>query len=272
MTGSIEEFLTENSLRRYPFSEDCSLAHQSGSISDDVVLDFRAWHRTRTGRSAALAAIVGPDGAGDGIFEAVAGAYSVYFFLGQGDVVWRFEVPALTPSFPFTALSVIQDSIYPGSNLGVARATFGRGLVQLAADSTLVFPDAPLEPSLIFDQYRLQVDHIRLVHEGSDDEFVGGDVEVVGGYNVGVSGIAKGIRVSPSPGAGTLGRFVGSINSPESNKCVGVLLSLAGAIPNERTQDLVLEGTNGVEVLNFPDESRIRIRVAPQHFGGTVCS
>ena len=272
MTAAIEEFLTENSLRRYPLSEDCSVQHSGeGTLDSDVLLDLRGWHRGRPTSAASLLAIVGPEGAGAGAFVANAGHTTFYFGSGADEVVWSAPLPAAAPEVT-TLVCKVADPFYPEVNLGILRVTFGLGAQGIPADATWLFTAALIEPGLVVAPFRNQVDVVKIIHRDTDDEIVGGDVEIVGGYNFNVVPEAQGLRLSPEAGGGTLGRFVGSLASAGESKCNGALLSFGQVVPDKDTRDLKIVGKNGIEVINFPEQSKIRIKVAPQHFGGSVCA
>jgi hypothetical protein len=239
MTDAIEEFLSENAQRSFPLREDCDLSYGSGVLDNSVVLDFRGWHRDRPEIAPHLSAIVGPDGAGFASFVPNAGMVSFYFSAGSGDgsILWIFLVPTLQGDFPVSQVSTVGDLVYDGISRGTARASFGRGVSLIPSDATWVFQNAILEPGLVVEQYRNQVDSIRIIHKEGDDEFVGGDVEFIGGYNTDVVSSGNGIRITPSPGAGTLGRFIGSLAAAEESKCSGILMSLNNVPPDKKTQD-----------------------------------
>ncbi len=274
MNDAIEEFLTENMQRRFPLREDGDVTCQDGVLEDSVLLDFRGWHRDRPELTPRLSAIIGPDGTDVGSFIANTGFVSFYFSAGSGggSIIWVFKVSVIEGSFPVSLISTVDDTNYAGVFRGVARASFGGGVSSIPADAAWIFTSALLEPGLVIEQYRGQVDSILLVHDVGDDELVGGDIELVGGYNTSVVPSEGGVRIVPSLGAGTLGRFIGAINPSGESKCSGVLMSVGGVTPDEKTRNLVIKGENGIEVLNFPESSRIVIRVAKPQFGGSVCS
>lgn len=275
MTNAIEEFLTENSFRSFPFRGDTSLAYVGGLLDNAVVLDFRGWHRKRAGQEPMLAAIIGPDGSGAGDFIPNDGFISFYFTAGPDDdlLIWRFLVPVLGGQFPMSVLSSVSDPSYAGVNLGVARATFGAAALNIPDDADWLFTTAKLESGLVVECARNQVDEIRVVHDEGDDDIVGGDLRIFGGYNVDVIPAADGgLKITATPGAGTLGRYLGSRSDPGQSKCAGVLMSLAGVAPDEDTRNITIAGEKGIEIENLPDEHRIIIRMAKPQLAGNVCS
>ena len=273
MIHAIEEFLSENGQRSFPFREDCNLSYGGGILDNSVVIDFRGWHRDRPEIVPQLSAIIGPGGDSYGSFVANAGFVSFYFSAGSltEPITWPFKVPVLQGTFPVSLTSTVSDLIYYGVARGVARASFGVGVAAIPQDASWIFSGASLEPGLVVEQYRGQVDSIRLIHKIGDDEFVGGDVNFVGGYNTNITPSAGGIKITPTLGGGTLGRFIGSTTPPENAKCSGVLMTINSVSPDKKTQNLALKGANGIEIVNFPEDNRIVIRVAKQQFGGSVC-
>lgn len=271
MTNAVEEFLTENSMRRYPLSEDCSVQYVGGGeLGNDVVIDLRGWHREHTTTHPALLAIVGPTGIGAGSF--VANADNITFYFGVGsETLYPILLPVGAAEIT-TLVCRVTDPFYPQVNLGVLRVTFGLGAQGIPTDATWLFSATTIEPGLIVSPFRNQVDVVKIIHQDTDDEIVGGDLEIIGGYNLNVLPEVQGVRLSPVAGGGTLGRFVGSLSASGDSKCAGALLSLGQVAPDPETRDLRIIGKNGIEVINFPEQSKIRIKVAPQHFGGSVCT
>lgn len=270
MTGAIQEFLNENSQRAFPFQENGSLSYSDGTMASDVVLDFRGWHRQRVVSPPQLIAVLGPEAASYGDLVALPNFIAFYFGTG-GSSVWRFLVPlvGLQPD-PITIVSRISDPLYASCSLGVARATFGPGVAQIPPDARWIFESASLEPGLVISAWRNQVDSLRAIHQEADDDVVGGEVRLVGGYNMDIHPTLTGIRIVPSLGGGTLGRFTGTLGP--QNSCAGILMALGGVAADQDTGNLELVGENGIEIVKFPDQHRIRIKVAPQHFGGSVCA
>jgi hypothetical protein len=271
MTSATEEFLTENLQRRYPFAEDAVMSHSGSDVlDDDVILDVRGWHRGSPDGRPALLAVVGPDGAGAGSFVPHAGNFTFYLTSGTDEVVWAVLLPVAAAEVATVTCRVV-DPLYAQVSIGVLRVTFGAAAQGIGVDVTWLFTTAFLEPGLVVAPFRNQVDALGIIHQEGDNEVVGGDVEIIGGYSFDVFPENQGLRFAPHPGGGTLGRFTGSISGAENSKCAGALLSFGQVVPDPKSRDLRIVGKNGIEVFNFPEENRIRIKVAPQHFGGSVC-
>lgn len=271
MTDAFIEFLTENKQRTYPFAEGSSLVSVEGpTLANDVVLDLISIHRTRR-QTMRLLAVVAPESAGSVDFPAVTGKITFYFALGEtGDrQTASFSVEA--QELPLDSWHQSADSNYPGICLSKTRATFGPGLADIPADAFWTFTDLRIEPSLVVSLYRNQIDLVKLVHLVGDDEIVGGNIKVFGGYNVDVYQSSQSIRISPSLGGGVLGRFTRSISDGAESKCTGALFSINGQPPNEQ-REFFITGGKGIEVVNLPDEHKVRIRLEPARLGGTICT
>jgi hypothetical protein len=270
MSDAFAEFLNESQHTPYPFVDQLAMSAVEGpALSNDVLLDFAAIHRFRHGETKLLA-IVGPEADGSLEFPSTPGFTSLYFAFVDGlDLkIFRFAAPTGEPSVDLW--SEITDPNYPGILLARARATVGEGLSRLAEDVFLTFTNLFIEPSLSISLYRNQIDLITVIHEEGDDEVVGGDLSVVGGYNMDISVVGDSIRLMPSVGGGTLGRFVGSISPNNESPCKDSLLTINGQPPNDRGE-FFISGSKGVEVINLPDEHKIRIRLEPAKNGATVC-
>lgn len=270
MTDAFAEFLNENQHRAYPFVEDSNFTSVETSVlANDVILDFAAIHRLRY-KTTQLLAIVGPDGGGSLEFPAVANQITFYFaFSNDADrVILSFGLS--TTDTLDDVWSYIDDPEYPGVWTAKARVTFGPGAIQLASDVFWTFLSLKIEPSLTVSLYRNQTDLVKIIHLEGDDEVVGGNLSIVGGYNVDLLQADRTIRVIPTLGGGTLGRFTGSISDLESNRCSGVLLAINGQPPTERNE-FFITGGKGIEIVNLPDEHKIQIRLEPAKIGETIC-
>lgn len=274
MNDAYTEFLTENSQRSYPFVEDSPLVSLTSDVlENDVILDLKAFHRARPEIPFQLKAIVGPASAGVSPYVGVADSYVIYFAAGPEDspVIWGLQVGiSAAGSTPLVVEASVADPYYPDKNLGVVRATIGAGLFSIPFDAFWEFTTAIVEPALVVQPYRNQIDLLKVIHQEGDDDVIGGDVAIRGGYNVNVVPAIKGVSIIPSLGGGSLGRFIGSIREPGTSKCKGVLLSINGILPTTRGE-FFITGENGIEIINLPDEHKIRIRVAPPKIGATVC-
>lgn len=270
MTDAFAEFLNENQHRAYPFVENSNFTSvETPVLANDVILDFAAIHRLRY-KTTQLLAIVGPDGGGSLEFPEVENQTTFYFAFSNGldRTVFSFGLPTTNASDD--VWSQIEDPEYPGVWTARARITFGPGATQLANDVFWTFLSLNIEPSLNISLYRNQIDLIKIIHLEGDDEVVGGDLSIVGGYNVDMIQSDRTIRVVPTLGGGTLGRFIGSVSDPESSRCSGILLSLNGQAPTERNE-FFITGGKGIEIINLPDEHKIQIRLEPAKIGETIC-
>lgn len=270
MTDAVSEFLNENRHRAYPFVDESSFVSvEDESLPLDAVLDFVAVHRLRH-KVVRLSAIVGPDSAGSLEFSSSPGFISVYFALtdDQDSKLMCFKVPVDGPSGDFWA--VIDDTSYPQAPLCRARAFFGESILGFGGETFVTFTSLVVEPALITSLYRNQIDKVTVIHADGDDEVVGGDLHLIGGYNIDVSLVGSSLKMIPSLGAGTLGRFTGSVSDPGSSVCDGALLTINGQPPNERGE-FFINGGKGVDVINLPDQNKIRIRLEPVKNDTTVC-
>lgn len=267
MIDAYLEFQTENSERRFPFVEDSSLRSTLDDLlRDDAVLDARGFHRERPEIAPQLSSI---DGGDSGAVGAVTGLYRVGFKAGRSDapLFFYFLVPEGNDQWPLNQTSTVADPLYPGSNLGRLNVAFGPGILAVDPSSSLTFDGtALLESSAIAQLYRTQVDFVRLVHQADDDEYVGGDVLILPGYNMEVLVLTDGISLLPSLGAG-LGRFVGTLN--QTSVCDGTVLSISGQRPTQRGE-FFIKGGRGIKVTPIPDEHKIRISV-DNPILGAVC-
>lgn len=256
------EFLSENGQRRFPFIEDQSL-----TISDEVVLDARGFHRERPDVPPQLQRIVGPE---SGDEQAQPGHFVFIFQAGKSTspLQFSFAVPVAS-SWPLTLTARVIDPHYPSSLLGALRVTFGKATASLNPANVLTLTEALLEPSLVAQLYRTQVDCLRIIHQDGEDEYIGGNVTVHGGYSFDLTQEGQVIRLSPSPGGGELGRYAGATQQAADSKCQGALLSINGKGPNQRRQ-FFIEGVNGVAVVNLPDQHKIRLVLAAEVLGA-VC-
>jgi hypothetical protein len=268
MTDAFVEFLTENSQRSYPFEENSVLKADDDSVlQDDILLDFILIHRLKH-LTAKLVAIVGPESSGAEIFPPGETGPVFYFQLGSGsDIV---AVECSSQEFPFDGWGSISDSRYEDVFVAKARVTFGAGVSSIPSDVFWQFSNSVIEPGLLVSLFRNQVDSLTIIHDEGDNDIVGGDVSLMGGYNFGVTQSGQTVRLSPALGSGSLGRFTESLSDAVSSKCNGSLLSINGIQPNEKGA-FEISGSGGIEILNFPEQHKVRIVISPETLGRTIC-
>lgn len=255
--SALQEFITENSSRRYPLAEDCvptDLAEHF-VLPDDVVLDIRGFHRIYSTGIVALHALIGSLSEGLGGIAPKSGHGLLLVRIGSELI--RVEVPERS-RWPLTVTGEIPDPNYPESKLAVIRCTIGSGFSQLDPTKAYDFGDtAPLEHGAIIDGYGMQVDSIQVVPLVGDPYYVGGELKVRGGHNFSVSryGLA-GLDLFASPGAGEGGQCPPLGSSP----CSGAIRFINGIGPSSAGNFSFLSG-HGVKITNIPAEHKIIIRV-----------
>jgi len=266
--SAIQEFLTANVQRRFPFVENCPLtAADTTQLSDGVILDAHGFFRERPELAPQLTAIAGGTSGVDG---AVAGHHLLIFSMGRTDapLTFSFLVDDSTTDWPLRMKASVADPFYPASLLGRLDIAVGETILGIPDATSLVFNGtALLEPSVVANLYRTQIDFVRIVHADDDDEIVGGNLQIEQGYNMEVQRTRGGVMLAPSLGAG-LGRFTGSI-SPASTHCSGAVMSINGQSPNKQGR-FIVRGTNGIEVVNLPEQHKIQLRVQTAKLG-PVC-
>lgn len=270
MSDAFVEFLNENSQRAYPFIEDSIfVSGDDHSLGDDVFLDFMGIHRLRH-QTVKLVAIVGPDSSGSVDFPAVAGFKVFYFNLFSDSGSEGFSFRQSVDEFDSVISSSIVDPNYSGRYVGKFTATFGLGVLSIPSDAYWIFDNLQIEPSLCVSLYRNQVDLIKIIHSDIDDEIIGSDVKLQGGFNFDVEQSGNSIRLLPSLGGGDLGRFIGANVDSQDSKCHGSLFSIIGQQANEKGEFLI-SGGRGIEIRNLPDENKIKILVNTSNLGQTLC-
>src|SRR5581483_9172064 len=104
-------------------------------------------------------------------------------------LVFKFLIPETTVQWPFTAEVSVADPKFPDRDvrLGTLRVSIGVDILSLGSSASLHFLDtAPLEPCLIAQTYRAQIDYVEIIHQTGDPDFIGGKVTLFGGYNIDV--------------------------------------------------------------------------------------
>lgn len=270
MNSSFIGFLNENSERRYPFVEGSSFASiEEVNISNRFFLDFRVAHRISRGK-AYLRAIVGSSSGGSVSYPQVSDCTAIYFAINDGteDFLLRFDLPDSTIEFPIELNSSIEDSDYEGVLLANSRCVVGSGFLDFDSGDMAQFNDLAVEPSLCTSLFGCQIDHLQIVHSDQDNEIIGGDLVVFGGYNLSVIQSSQRLRISPSPGAGSLGRYVGATS--QNSECSESVFSILGITPNDDGNFFIF-GDRGIEIENLPDENKIVIKIQPSKVGGVRC-
>lgn len=277
MIDAVSEFLTANRQRRYPFSENTSLLDISETfeLPNDLLLDYRGFHRARNELKPRLAAIVGPTAAADVTYPETAGFVNFYFEMGREDVPIRMLVQInILSALDLHDLSATSpDPFYEGLNLASMHVTIGAAWRDIGSSDRWVFAmdTAVLEPALTVESYRNQIDYVKLIHQDADSEYLQGDITLYGGYNVtiGKRGDNR-IFISAELGAGELGRFTGQLRDGTLEFCDGSVMFLNGVGPNEKGEFIFAEG-NGIKVINLPDQNKIQIQVAPEALQRPLC-
>lgn len=239
------------------------------NISDGFFLDFRAVHRIENGK-VYLRAIVGPSSGGSETYPQVSGATAIYFGINNGisDTLIRFDFPSSAVDFPVELNASISDPDYVGVLLANARCVIGEDFKYFGPGDMAQFNNLAIEPSLVTSFFGTQIDHLQIVHTEGDNDIIGGNIKVFGGYNTSVIQSSQKLRISPSPGAGSLGRYIGSVS--ESSECSESIFSILGIAPNQDGEFFILGG-RGIEIENKPDEHKIVARIQPSKVGGTRC-
>lgn len=269
MSDAYAEFLNENLLRAYPFVEDGSRIDQTGvfEIPASALQDFRGFHRTRPDTAPQVLAIVGPDSSPPSNYPAQEGFYSVYFGMGRSPadssqpLVLRCDIPAGNTGWPFIATAKVADeTLGDGRDVRYAsiEAAFSASIFQIGASNYYIFlGTALLEPCTVFNLYRGVLDPIRLIHEVGDDEYVGGDLEVIGGINCEVLQIDETLRIAAEVGGGEGRQRDGTI-APENSACFNKLFAINGASPDDRG-NFTIKGGKGIRVVALPSAHKIQI-------------
>jgi hypothetical protein len=270
MNSDFIGFLNENTERRYPFVEGSSfLSIEEIAISNRFFLDFRVTHRINRGR-VYLRTIVGSASGGSVTYPQVPGVTAIYFAINDGleDFLLRFDLPDSAVEFPAVLESSVADPDYDGVLLANSRCVVGSDFLDFAHEDIAQFNSLAVEPSLCTSLFGNQIDHLQIIHADQDDEVIGGDLVMFGGYNLAVTQSPQQLRISPSPGAGSLGRYIGSSDS--DSKCSGSVFSILGIAPNDDGNFFIF-GDKGIEIENFPDANRVVIRIQPSKIGGVKC-
>lgn len=275
MSDAFLEFLAENGQRRYPFIENSNNLDLTDTFSmpDDAVLDIRGFHRNKPEITPRLAAIVGPTAALNADYPAVVDHNTLYFEMGTLAAPLRFaiSVPVDQTIWPFSVTASVPDPIYAGVNLAVLHVTTGVGTTMVAASERWLFGNRlEVEPSLIGELYRQQIDCVRLVHDVAADEYVGGSIILRGGYNFDLSQEGQVITLEPSLGGGELGRFTGSVADEAASRCADVLTNINGGLADKKGA-FAIKGGLGIEVVNLPAEHKIQLKISPAKLGALAC-
>jgi len=280
ISGAVLEFLNENAARRYPLIEDCvpTVEGVPGPLvlEDNIVLDARGFSRERNEVAAKLSALVGPGAGSHPLYPAVVGQRTLYWEMGTLAAPLRMAlgVPLDNVAWPFVGEASAPDFRWPGRQVRRAslRVTLGQAIAGLPLDARWLLGDrAPLEISVIHQLYRAQLDGIRLVHQDGTNEWLAGDLEVMGGYNVDVV-TGENIMINPVVGGGTLGRWIQSLVPDAQSACRNAILQLGGAVPNSRGE-LTFLGGRGIKIEARPESHTIILAVDLSSLGGYVsCS
>lgn len=275
MSDTYSEFLTENELRAYPLVEDADLRDVGNlfTLPQDVILDFRGYHRAKIEIQPRLAAIV-PSGAPVDIeYPVIPGFTTIYFECGPASSPLRLAttIPDGYENWPYTTDASIEDPAYPGVKIAYCRVTYGAGVADLSPTNRWHFLQARLEPALMAQLYRAQVDLVKVIHATGDPEFVGGDVKLRGGHSVVLNqdDEARSIEMEATPGSGEFGRFTGTRISEDENRCRGIL-AINKVNANTRGEFFLTAG-RGLEVINLPLENKIQIRMIRSTMDNPSC-
>lgn len=278
MIDAVSEFLSANRQRRYPFDESSSVLDGTGvfEIPNDLILDYRGFHRARPELKARLAAICCSGSGSHANYPAATGKLRFYFEMGPATSPLRLmtEIDENETLDIVELMATAPDPFYPGINLGTVRVTVGSGWKDLIGGTDrwlFEVAAAVLEPALTVESYRLQIDYLRIIHQEGPTEYLSGDVQIFGGHNVTISGKADNtVSFAAELGAGELGRFIGQLRDGGLEFCDGALMFVNGTGPNERGELTFAEG-NGIKIVAFPSQHKIQISVSPGSLQRPLC-
>lgn len=251
------EFINENSERRYPLAEDSVPVGGSFAWPNNILLDVRGFSRISPAQPVAMIRYSGATSTPDGIYDPPALHSSLFIRVGSPDVLVRIDVPEdefLFTTFPFHTEAMIED---PRTGALLARVSVTIGSAWRSIDTSMRYnfaESAPLEPALVADLYRQQVDLIGILHRNDTAEDVSGDVVIRGGHNIAAEQDGDKITLLAGLGMGELGHFPGPV---AGNTCRELIYSIGTATPDSSGKILFTAG-KGI-VITVPSPHRVVI-------------
>jgi hypothetical protein len=256
--NNVPEFLFENSFRSFPFEDSSEL---QSNFKFSSILDLKGFSKYKIDDKVKLFAVSRWNTGG--ARPSVASSIDPLLTEGMVQVFFKFSdllyisvnVPTGTSSFPLVASSSkknLEDTVF--INLSVI---FGESILTEASPGEVrYFTNVTVEPSQIFNLYKVSLNELKIEHANSSIEYVSGDVKFSPGQNTTamLSG-GQGISLSSRKGAGE-----GNSVSTDPNLVCDGITSVNGL---EIQSDGVfrIQGEKNIVVEDDPSNHRVLIYI-----------